>query len=66
MANHMMFWRSAGLDEAIRSNLSPAAKNGQFRKASWVRHSPSETAAFERSLTKPGASPWQKVRLPLH
>ncbi|WP_422366990.1 hypothetical protein [Pelagibius sp.] len=66
MANHMMFWRSAGLDEAIRSNLSPVAKNRQFRKASWIRHTAAETAAFERSLTKPGTSPWQKVRLPLH
>lgn len=51
MSNYMMFWRSAGLDQAIHKNR-PQRISSQRSHVSCSDHSPAELAAFERSLKK--------------
>ena len=66
MANHMMFWRSAGLEQAIDHNRSRSRPQHDRRHLSCAEHSPAEVAAFERSLSKPVCSPWLKVGVTKH
>ena len=51
MSNHMMFWRSAGLDQAIHKNR-PRHIRSERSHVPCSHHSPAELAAFERSLQK--------------
>lgn len=66
MANHLMFWRSAGLEQAIDHNQPRRGSGHNRRHLSCAEHSPAEVAAFERSLTKPACSPWQKIGVTKH
>ncbi|WP_299616994.1 hypothetical protein [Pelagibius sp.] len=54
MSNHMMFWRSAGLDQVICKNRSQARQRARDQEhLPCSQHSAAELAAFERSLRKP-------------
>ncbi|NIA67607.1 hypothetical protein HBA54_03290 [Pelagibius litoralis] len=63
MSNHLMLWRSAGLKEISHRNRARRDR----RHMSCEKHSPAETAAFERSLRKAVcAAPWAKIQATLH
>ena len=66
MANHLMFWRSAGLEQTIHHNQSRRRTQQDRRHLSCAEHSPAEVAAFERSLSKPAFSAWQKIGVTKH
>ncbi len=66
MANHMMFWRSAELEQAIHKNRPQRSPSSDRRHVACSDHSPAELAAFERSLGKPVATPWKSVRPTRH
>ena len=51
MSNHLMFWRSAGLDQTIHKNR-PQRFRSERSHVPCSDHSPAELAAFERSLQK--------------
>ena len=57
MSNHLMFWRSAGLERVICKNRSqPRRRRRDQDHLPCSRHSAAELAAFERSLRKPVAA----------
>ena len=57
MSNHLMFWRSAGLDQVICKNRSqPRQRVRDQDHLPCSQHSAAELAAFERSLRKPVAT----------
>ena len=66
MANHMMFWRSTGLEETIRKNHAPIRGPRDRRHLPCTQHSSSELAAFERSLRRPLHSPWNRPGMTKH
>ncbi|GAB4223748.1 MAG: hypothetical protein Tsb0032_26890 [Kiloniellaceae bacterium] len=53
MSNFMMFWRSAGLDQAIARNTRKNRPLRNSRHVDCSQHSSAEVDAFERSLHKP-------------
>ncbi|WP_420348073.1 hypothetical protein [Pelagibius sp.] len=66
MANHLMFWRSTGLEETIRKNHPPMGTHRERRHLPCAQHSSTELAAFERSLRRPVRSPWTRMRTTKH
>ncbi len=65
MSNFMMYWRSAGLEQAIAGNGRKTRPQRNSRHVDCTQHSRAEVDAFERSLRKQMA-PWQQSRGTLH
>ena len=66
MSNFMMFWRSAGLEQAIAGNAGKTRPQRNTRHVDCSRHSRAEVEAFERSLRRQMPASWQRPQPRLH